>query len=30
MDNAEELDVAMLVYNLLEYSKQYSKTTDSL
>ena len=30
IDNAEDLDVIMLVYNLLEYSKNYKKTTDSL
>ena len=27
--NAEELDVAMPMYNLLEYSKNYSKATGS-
>ena len=26
-DNAEDLDVVMLMYNLLEYSKNYKKTT---
>ena len=30
IDNAEDLDVAMPMYNLLEYSKNYSKTTVSL
>ena len=30
IDNAEDLDVAMPMYNLLEYSKNYKKTTDSL
>ena len=30
IDNAEELDVVMPVYNLLEYSKNYTKTTGSL
>ena len=30
IDNAEDLDVAMPVYNLLEYSKSYRKTTGSL
>ena len=29
-DNAEGLDVVMPMYNLLEYSKNYSKTSDSL
>ena len=29
-DNVEYLDVAMLMYNLLEYSKYYKKTTDRL
>ena len=29
-DNAEDLDVVMLMYNLLEYSKNYRKTTGSL
>ena len=28
--NAEDLDVVMLLYNLLEYSKNYRKTTGSL
>ena len=27
IDNAEDLDVVMPMYNLLEYSKNYSKTT---
>ena len=30
MDNAEDLDVVMSIYNLLEYSKNYRKTTGSL
>ena len=30
IDNAEYLDIAMPVYNLLEYSKNYSKTLGSL
>ena len=30
IDNADELDVVMAMYNLLEYSKNYKKTTDSL
>ena len=30
IDNAEDLDVAMPMYNLLEYSKSYRKTTGSL
>ena len=30
IDNAEDLDVVMLIYNLLEYSKNYRKTTDTL
>ena len=30
IDNAEDLEVAMLMYNLLEYSKNYRKTTGSL
>ena len=29
IDNAEDLDVAMPMYNLLEYSKNYKKTTGS-
>ena len=29
-DNAEDLDAVMPMYNLLEYSKNYRKTTDSL
>ena len=28
--NAEDLDVVMSLYNLLEYSKNYRKTTGSL
>ena len=27
IDNAEDLDIVMPMYNLLEYSKSYSKTT---
>ena len=30
IDNAEDLDVAMPMYNLIEYSKYYRKTTSSL
>ena len=30
IDNTEDLDVVMLMYNLLEYSKNYRKTTGSL
>ena len=30
IDNAEDLDVVMLMYNLLEYSKNYRKTTGRL
>ena len=30
IDNAEDLDVVMPIYNLLEYSKTYKKTTGSL
>ena len=30
IDNAEELDVVMPMYNLLEYSKNYKKITGSL
>ena len=29
VDNAEDLDVVLLMYNLLEYSKNYRKTTGS-
>ena len=29
IDNAEDLDVVMPMYNLLEYSKNYRKTTGS-
>ena len=29
-DNAEDVDVVMRMYNLLEYSKNYKKTTGSL
>ena len=29
-DNAEDLDVVIPMYNLLEYSKNYKKTTGSL
>ena len=30
IDNAEDLDVIMPMYNLLEYSRNYKKTTGSL
>ena len=30
VDNAEDLDVVIPVYNLLEYSENYKKTTGSL
>ena len=30
IDNAEDLDIVMPMYNLLEYSKNYKKTTGSL
>ena len=30
IDNAEDLDVIMPMYNLLEYSKNYRKTTATL
>ena len=30
IDNAEDLDVVMPMYNLLDYSKNYKKTTGSL
>ena len=30
IDNAEDLDIVMPIYNLLEYSKNYRKTTGSL
>ena len=30
IDNAEDLDVVMPKYNLLEYNKNYKKTTGSL
>ena len=30
IDNAEDLDVIMPMYNLLEYSNNYSKTSESL
>ena len=30
IDNAEHSDVAMLMYNLLDYNKNYRKTTGSL
>ena len=30
IDNAEDLDVAMPMHNLLEYSKNYRKATGSL
>ena len=30
IDNAENLDIVLSMYNLVEYSKNYSKTTGSL
>ena len=30
IDSAEDLDVVMLMYNLIEYSKNYRKTTGTL
>ena len=30
IDNAEDLDIVMPMYNLLEYSKNYKKVTGSL
>ena len=30
LDNAKDIDVVMLVYNLIEYSDNYSKTSGSL
>ena len=30
IDNAEDLDIVMPMYNLIEYSKNYRKTKDSL
>ena len=30
IDNAEDLDIVMRMYNLLEYSKNYRKTSGSL
>ena len=30
VDNAEDLDVVMLMYNLIEYSKNYLKTSGKL
>ena len=30
VENAEDLDIVMPMYNLLEYSKNYSKASDSL
>ena len=30
IDNAKNLDVLMPMYNFLEYSKKYSKATESL
>ena len=30
IDNAENLNVVMPMYNLIEYSKNYRKTTGSL
>ena len=29
IDNVEDLDIVMLIYNLLQYRKNYSKTTGS-
>ena len=30
IENAEDLDIVMLMYNLIEYSKSYSKTSGTL
>ena len=30
IDNAEDLDIVMLMYNFLDYSKNYRKTTEIL
>ena len=30
IDNAKDLDIVMPMYDLIEYSKNYSKTTRSL
>ena len=30
IDNTEDLDIVMTMYNLIEYSKKYRKTTGSL
>ena len=30
IDNAEDLDITMPMYNLLEYSDNYSKTSEGL
>ena len=30
IDNAEDLDIVMTMYNLIQYGKNYSKTTGSL
>ena len=30
IDNAEDLDIVMLMYNLIEHSKNYRSTTGSL
>ena len=30
IDNAEDLDIVMLMYNLIEYGKNYSKTSGTL
>ena len=30
IDNAEDLDIVMFMYNLIEYSKNYRKTAGSL
>ena len=30
IDNAKDIDIVMLMYNLIEYSDNYAKTTGSL
>ena len=30
IDNAQDIDIVMLMYNLIEYSDNYSKTSGSL
>ena len=30
IDNAKDIDLVMLMYNLIEYSNNYSKTSESL